>query len=175
MRGRDYHGFTLIEVIVVIAIIAILAAVAVPAFSNWYPNYRLKAAAQDLFSSLQVTKMTAIRSHNNCTIRFFDTNGDGDEDSFMVFEDDDDDLEYDAGERVVKSISLADYGGNIEFSGLTFPNNDDGEPAVAFLPTGFVIQNSGAGLGGTRSATFRNRNGRTLQVQLSAAGNIRIP
>jgi prepilin-type N-terminal cleavage/methylation domain-containing protein len=46
VREKLLSGFTLIEVLMTIVVLAILAAVAVPGFSVWLPNYRLKAAAR---------------------------------------------------------------------------------------------------------------------------------
>ena len=67
---RTNSGFTMIEVMVVIAIIAILAGVGIPAFVRWLPNYRLKSAATDIFSNMQLAKMEAIKANSNFTILF---------------------------------------------------------------------------------------------------------
>jgi len=68
---RTNSGFTMVEVIVVVAIIAILAGVGIPAFSRWLPNYRLKSAATDIFSNMQLAKMEAIKANNSFSIVFY--------------------------------------------------------------------------------------------------------
>ncbi len=63
-------GFTLIEMGVTMGIMAILAAIAIPMFSVMIPDYKLKQAAQDLYSNLQNVKMAAVRTNNIHYIEF---------------------------------------------------------------------------------------------------------
>lgn len=73
MKGHRHckdAGFTTVELIVTIAIISIVAGIAIPTFRVWLPNYRLRSAAQDIFSNLQLTKIEAIRQNQNNTINF---------------------------------------------------------------------------------------------------------
>jgi len=65
-------GFTLVELMVAIAILLILAGVAIPAFSVWLPNYKLKGAATDLYSNFQTAKMGAVRSNSTWALVFDD-------------------------------------------------------------------------------------------------------
>jgi len=65
-------GFTLIELLVVIGMMAALALIAIPAFSAWLPEYRLKQAARELYSNLQRAKMGAVRANESWGILFVD-------------------------------------------------------------------------------------------------------
>jgi type IV fimbrial biogenesis protein FimT len=65
-------GFTLIELLVVIAMLAILGLIAIPAFSAWMPEYRLKQAARELYSNLQRAKMGAVRANESWGVFFVD-------------------------------------------------------------------------------------------------------
>jgi len=65
------RGFSLIELLIIIVIIAILAAIAIPAFSAWLPDYRLRRAARDVYSNLQRAKVGAIKANETWGV-FFD-------------------------------------------------------------------------------------------------------
>lgn len=63
-------GFTTIELAVSIVIICILLGLAIPGFSRWIPNYRLRGAARDVYSNLQLAKMTAVKDRAGCGVLF---------------------------------------------------------------------------------------------------------
>ena len=164
-------GFTLIELLIVVIILSILTAIAIPTFSVWLPNYRLKSAARDMYSHFQTTKMRAIKENRNCTVTFNQPVA-GVTYDYVCYVDADTDLEYDAGETVFakrnfnayKSVSFdASKGGG---DGLTFTNNGEGRPSVSFRPNGLTI-------GGGTVFLVNTRN-RTNDVIVSLVGNIRI-
>lgn len=70
--GENKKGFSFVEMMTVVAIISILVVIAGPAIANWLPNYRLKAAARDLYSNLQQAKLVAIQTNGECAV-YFDT------------------------------------------------------------------------------------------------------
>ena len=63
-------GVTMIELAVVMAIVAAMAAMAIPAFGVWLPNYRLKSAARDLYSNLQLAKLGAVKENKDWAVVF---------------------------------------------------------------------------------------------------------
>ena len=67
-------GFTLIELLVTIAILSALAVIAIPAFSAWLPDYRLRQAARELYSNFQRAKMGAVRANESWGV-WFDSGG----------------------------------------------------------------------------------------------------
>ncbi|MBW1944038.1 MAG: prepilin-type N-terminal cleavage/methylation domain-containing protein [Deltaproteobacteria bacterium] len=61
-------GFTFIEMLVVIGIISTLSSVAIPAFSGWLPDYRLRGATRDLYSHIQGAKMEAVKQNADISV-----------------------------------------------------------------------------------------------------------
>lgn len=173
------HGFTFLELAITLVIIAAAVTISIPAFSRWLPNYRLRGAAQDLASNMQLAKMTAISKGTLYTVCFNQPVGSVQYD-YVVFEDADSDLEYDPGEQIILkrrwtedgytgvSWDTTKGGGD----GISFTGNDEGRPAVAFRSNGIPISNSGGmGMG---SAYLTGHKQKRLRVVLSAAGNVAI-
>jgi len=63
-------GFTIVELVMAMAIMGIAVSVAIPGFSRWLPDYRLKSAATDLYTNLQLAKMRAVRDNSEWAIQF---------------------------------------------------------------------------------------------------------
>jgi prepilin-type N-terminal cleavage/methylation domain-containing protein len=73
-KNKITSGFTLIEVMVVLAVIAILSTIAIPNFSSWRTNMYVKAAARDIYSSMQAARLLAVKENSNTAIVFDTTN-----------------------------------------------------------------------------------------------------
>jgi len=105
MMRKD--GFTLIEAIVIILVLGILAAVAIPAFSHFGPDMRLKGAVRDLKSNMELSRLRAIRQNANVVLAFDTGNN-----SYTVFVDNGagggvaNDWTQNGSEVVLKTVSL---------------------------------------------------------------------
>jgi len=98
-------GFTLLELLITFAIIAIMASIAVPGYSGWLPRYRLKSAATDLVSNMQLARMGSIKDRSDWAI-VFDTGSN----SYRICSDDGGDGDWqDGDESVEKTVSLTGY------------------------------------------------------------------
>jgi len=176
--GKRESGFTLQEVLITFAIISILSAIAVPGFSRWLPNYRLKSAARDVVSNFQLAKLTAIKKGINCTITFNQDIG-GTTYDYVVYEDENNDLEYDGGEQVVNKVAFSEHYTGVSFDttqgggdGLLFMDNDNSLPTTAFRLNGLTRNNTGGSGAGT--VFLINTQNKTASIDVSAAGSVTI-
>ncbi len=67
---RKNSGFTMTELMVTIAVVAILASLAIPNFIAWLPNYRLQSGAEEIQSTLQLARITAIKENAAVKVTF---------------------------------------------------------------------------------------------------------
>jgi type IV fimbrial biogenesis protein FimT len=172
------NGFTILELIVIIAILIVLVLVAIPGFSRWLPNYRLRAATRDLFSNFHRAKLTAIKRHRTCAISF-DQDIDTTTYDYVVYVDTGNDLEFSAGDEVLTKVLFSERYEGIGFDtsqgggdGIDFIINGDGNPSIGFLSNGFSVDNNGNPAAG--SVFLTTITGRQREVAVSSAGNISI-
>jgi prepilin-type N-terminal cleavage/methylation domain-containing protein len=156
-------GFTLVELMVVITLIAIMAAFAIPMWLSWLPDRRLMAASRDLFSNLQIAKLSAIRTQINCVVSF-PAGG------YTIFLDANGDFIPDVGEQVIRQVSWAEYR-DVSVDVNAFNTGGGIDPHIGFRTDGLPID---AGAFGNGSVTLENTKGRKSQILVSKAGNIRI-
>jgi len=137
--AKAASGFTMIEVLVTIIIIGILASLAIPGFSRWLPNYRLRGAARDLYSSLQLAKTGAIKERAQWAVAF-----DGGTNSYKIWSGGADRVYGTGGDDVeYKSVSLPDYGSNVSFGPGSATSSVEGGGITAVPATPIIFNSRG--------------------------------
>ena len=156
MRMRKDTGFTLLELMVVIAIMATIAAIGTPLFLQYRSNAKLKGAAGNLRSDLELAKLSAIRENASVAATLtltgytiFVDNGAGANANNWIF---------DADEHRLRNIQLP--------PGITL-TTDEANDRVRFDSRGVSSANI--------IITFADTSGRQMLVTVSLVGRIRIP
>jgi type IV fimbrial biogenesis protein FimT len=70
LPAKSVAGFTMLELMITVVILCILLGLAIPGFSSWIPNYRLRGAVRDIYSNFQYAKMTAVKDRAGCGVLF---------------------------------------------------------------------------------------------------------
>lgn len=131
---RNSKGMTFVELMVVIAIVGTMAAMAIPLMSG--SRTKLKTAARDVVSNLQVARLNAMRDGQWARWRItFDTSANSYSVSNLVISaagvpnwgtDGNPDTADDVYNTPTKTVKLNSYGKNIIFgSGYSFSPQDD--------------------------------------------------
>lgn len=176
LPGRQ-SGFSVPELVVVAGIIGLLGAIVIPGAQGWLPGYRLKQAALDLAANLNLAKSTAVGRGRTCAVGFLQPVG-GFTYDYVVYLDNDGNLEFTSGDEVIARVSFSrrypgiGWDSSKSGGGITFAANDDGLPTIGFRANGFTRNNAGGF--GAGSAYLRNDRGAQMRVVVSSAGSIRI-
>ncbi len=67
---KKNNGFTMLEMITVIAIMGIVSAIAIPYIISYASTYRLRSAADDLYSNLEQARVKAIQENRRWAVNF---------------------------------------------------------------------------------------------------------
>ncbi len=170
--ARGDRGFTVLELLITIIILSVLLGIAIPSFSSWLPKYRLRGAARDIYSNLQLAKMTAVKDRAQCGI-LFNVAGN----SYQVISSGDNRTWESASggpggdDRILKEVRFSEYGSGVGYghgtatrtatttpdtswdNNVTFPGD-----GVVFDSRGMILSPSGAGSTGGYVYMQNNRN-----------------
>lgn len=70
LQAARQRGVTLVELLIGIAILSVLLVVALPEFSTWIQNARIRTAAESVLSGMQLARNEAVRRNLNVQFAF---------------------------------------------------------------------------------------------------------
>ena len=178
MMRKD--GFTLIELLVTSVVLGIMVAIAIPGFSSWLPNYRLKGAAREVYSNMQLARLGAIRGNTDWAIvfdagvtpgRYFICSDDGANDTW-------DGPPAVGGDDVAeKTVDLADYGNSVSYGhgSATTPIDTTFGDDITYTPPDNVAVFNPRGTGSNGYVYLQNnKNTTTYGVGTLNSGVVRL-
>lgn len=163
---KNEYGFSLIELLVVIGIIGILVAISFPNLLTSADDYRLKAAARDIYSDMQQARLQAIKGNTLVCLSFttvvYPAIGGG----YTVFIDDG------AGGGVANN-GIQD-GGELTLNTVTMSRQNSLVNAAFGFASRITYTAKGVTAGSqTGNVTIRNNN-RWYKITVSAGGGLRL-
>lgn len=166
---KKEKGFTLIELMIAVVILCILLGLAIPGFSRWVPNYRLRGAARDIYSNFQLAKMTAVKDRARCGVLFDVANAR----YRVVSAGPNRTFESNSGavggdDLILKTVNFSEYGSGVGYGhgaatagvgGAGFDNNVTfDEDGILFDSRGLVFKPSGTAASDGYVYLQNNRN-----------------
>jgi len=70
MKRKHSPGFTVVELIIVMAVVTICLAIAMPDIATFSSGYKLKAAAREVATDLQLTRLLAVKENKTFEVIF---------------------------------------------------------------------------------------------------------
>lgn len=140
-------GMTLLELIVTLLIAGILLAVAVPAFTSLITSSRLSSYANELISSLHLTRSEAIKRNSRAVMCPSETGASCSTDGgwqlgWLIFHDPNNNAALDDGETVISARQALP-------SGLWVKSTEPTAKYISYAPSGGAKKISGAWQSGT--------------------------
>ena len=180
---RDYLcrnlGFTTIELIVTVGVVVALAAVSLPIFRNLSPSYNAKHAARNIVSQMQLARVHAIRNRVTTVAVFYpkDFTVADKANSFLIYEDTNNDWIQDPGEPVI--FSRTKMPAKVNLQSATFTDNGSGEPtkttSCGFDSQGVAARNGAVYVIGNLKLQNDNDQERTITFHASGKTKISLP
>jgi len=172
---RNFSGFSLVELVIVVSVVGIMAAIGIPGLLDWLPNYKLKGAARDLYSTLQLARLMAIRENTDVRVVFIENAGSPG--SYFIDTDNSGTLNQPNERRT----DLSGYGHGVDFgfpAGLVDWNGAAPAGNVVFagnpVPPPFCTYNSNGTTGNGTIYLMNNQNHIVYAITTVVSGAVKL-
>ena len=108
----------MLELLIVILTVGVLSSIAIPGFSAWIPNHRLRVAARNLYSDLQLAKLTAVKQNAVSAVIFDSGSSPG---KYYICSDPGTNGTWDGpaamggDDTSIKTVDFANYGSGVDY------------------------------------------------------------
>ena len=179
MRHLSGHqGFSVIELLVVVGLIVILAVISAPVMSGYNPSYNSKKAAREIVSQMQLARIHAIKNRVTTVVVFYpDSFTPADQaNSFLIFEDADNDWIQDSGESVIVQRTYMPR--NVNLISATFTSNGSGDATETFCcgfdSQGLAARKTNSIVYVTGDVQLKNSKDQTRTISINPFGKTKI-
>jgi len=142
----NQKGFTIFELIVVVAIIVVVTGILIPVYFSMKPTIRVNGAARQIQGDFMWARMRAVSENNNYVITFGSAGPDLSNDTYYIYDDDDNDYSTVGSEttELVKTVVIPDDYQDVGYgyvSGIKKTDNSTilSGDAVTFIPASGII------------------------------------
>jgi len=122
-KMKQEAGFSVIELMVVAVIMAIALAVSIPSLRGHTASVNLTKGADKVAASLKLARTRAVSTNVPVVVEF-----DGDAGTYLIYQDDDEDGNCDAGETCAGPYEMPN---KTSINSVSFTNDE-----ITFSPTG---------------------------------------
>ena len=170
------RGFTTVELLVTLGLMAAVAAISIPLMNSLSPSYNSKYVARNIVSQMQLARVHAVKNRVTTVVAFYpkDFLPSDQANSYLIYEDDNDNWIRDAGENLL--VSRTYMPAKVNLQSATFTANGSGD-STETTSCGFDSQGIAARTGAvyvTGDIVLKNDNNPMRTISFNASGKTKI-
>ena len=170
------RGFTTVEMLVTVGIMVAVAAISIPLISRLGPSYNAKQAASNIVSQMQLVRVHAVKNRVTTVVTFYpkDHVPSDQANSFLIYEDSNDNWIQDPGENVI--LARTYMPAKVTLESATFTSNGSGgstdTTCCGFDSQGIAARNGAVYV--TGDIVLKNDNNQMRTISLNASGKTKV-